>query len=120
MQLLYTAGLVSAAQQKESAIRAHLAPLFKSASPLGHHRALRRASVPRDPGDHPRQAPLSMGSSRQEYCSVWPCLPPGALPNPGIEPVSLMSPALAERSFITGITWEARVFISYLFYTWCH
>ena len=120
MQLLYTAGLVSAAQQKESAIRAHLAPLFKSASPLGHHRALRRASVPRDPGDHPRQPPLSMGSSRQECCSAWPCVPPGALPNPGIEPVSLMSPALAERSFITGITWEARVFISYLFYTWCH
>ena len=24
------------------------------------------------------------------------CLPPGDLPNPGIEPISLMSPALAE------------------------
>ena len=34
------------------------------------------------------QAPLSMGFSRQEYWSGLPC-PPGDLPNPGIEPVSL-------------------------------
>ena len=36
------------------------------------------------------QAPLSMGFSRQEYWSglSWPS--PGDLPNPGIEPVSLM------------------------------
>ena len=34
------------------------------------------------------QAPLSMGFSRQEYCSGLPCLPPGDLPNPGIEPKS--------------------------------
>ena len=36
------------------------------------------------------QAPLSMGFSRQEYWSGRPCPPPGDLPNPGIEPVSLM------------------------------
>ena len=54
VQSLYTAGLVSAVQQKESAIRAHLAPLFKSASPLGHHRALRRAlCAPRPWGPPP-------------------------------------------------------------------
>ena len=41
------------------------------------------------------QAPLSMGSSRQEYWSGLPCPPPGDLPDPRIEPVSLMSPALA-------------------------
>ena len=35
-----------------------------------------------------RQAPLSMGFSRQEYWSGLPCLPPGDLPNPGIEPRS--------------------------------
>ena len=34
------------------------------------------------------QAPLSMGFSRQEYWSGLPCLPPGDLPDPGIEPVS--------------------------------
>ena len=31
-----------------------------------------------------RQTPLSMGFSRQEYCSGLPCLPPGDLPNTGI------------------------------------
>ena len=53
------------------------------------------------------QAPLSMGFSRQEYCSGLPCPPPGDLPNPGIEPVSLTSHALAGRSFTTTATWEA-------------
>ena len=32
-----------------------------------------------------RQAPLSMGFSRQEYWSGLPCPPPGDLPNPKIE-----------------------------------
>ena len=36
------------------------------------------------------QAPLSMGFSRQEYWSRLPCPPPGDLPDPGIEPDSLM------------------------------
>jgi len=38
-----------------------------------------------------------MGFSRQEYWSGLPCPPPGDLPNPRIELVSLMSPALAEE-----------------------
>ena len=42
-------------------------------------------------------APLSMGFSRQEYCSGWPYPPPGDLPGPGIEPGSPMSAALAGR-----------------------
>ena len=41
------------------------------------------------------QSPLSMGFSRQEYQSGLPCPPPGDLSNPGTEPMSLMSPALA-------------------------
>ena len=32
-----------------------------------------------------RQAPLSMGFSRQDYWSGLPCPPPGDLPNLGIE-----------------------------------
>ena len=40
------------------------------------------------------QAPLSMGFTRQEYWSGLPCPPPRDLPTPGIEPPSLMSPAL--------------------------
>ena len=47
------------------------------------------------PWTEARQAPLSMGFSRQEYWSGLPCPPPGDLPDPGIEPTSLMSPALA-------------------------
>ena len=35
------------------------------------------------------QAPLSMGFSRQEYWSGFPCPPPGDLPDPGIKPVFL-------------------------------
>ena len=44
------------------------------------------------------QAPLSMGFSRQEYWSELPCPPPGNLPDAGIEPASLTSPALAGGS----------------------
>ena len=47
------------------------------------------------------QAPLSMGFSRQEYWSRFPCPPPADLPDPGIKLVSLMSPALAGRFFST-------------------
>ena len=50
------------------------------------------------------QAPVSMGFSRQEYWSVWPCPPPGTLPHPGIEPASFMSPALAGKFFTTSTT----------------
>ena len=53
-------------------------------------------------------ASLSMGFSRQEFYNGWPHPPPGALPNPGIEPVSLMSPAVAGR-FFTSATWEAHI-----------
>ena len=41
------------------------------------------------------QDPLSMEFSRQEYWRGLPFSTPGDLQNPGIEPVSLMSPALA-------------------------
>ena len=41
------------------------------------------------------QSPLSIEFSSQEYWSGLPCAPPGDLPDPGIEPVSPASPALA-------------------------
>ena len=47
------------------------------------------------------QAPLSVGFSGQEYWSGLPFPPPGDLPNPGIEPMSLVSPAMAGRFFTT-------------------
>ena len=44
------------------------------------------------------QAPLSMGFSRQEYWSRLPFPLPEDLPDPGIEPTSRTSPALAGGS----------------------
>ena len=44
---------------------------------------------------------LSMGFSRQEYWNGLPCPPPGDLPNPGTEPASSVSPALAGGFFTT-------------------
>ena len=43
-----------------------------------------------------RKAPLSMGLSRQEYCSGSPCPPPVTLPDPGIR---FVSPASAGGFF---------------------
>ena len=45
-----------------------------------------------------RQAPLSMGFSRQEYWNGLPFPSPEALPNPGIEP---RSPALQADSLLS-------------------
>ena len=53
------------------------------------------------------QAPPSMGFSRQEYWCRLLCPSPGDLPNPGIKPMSLKSPALAGRFFTTSSTGEA-------------
>ena len=50
------------------------------------------------------QPSLSMGFFRKEYWSGLPCPPPGDLPDPGIEPVSL---ALAGGLFTISTTWEA-------------
>ena len=45
------------------------------------------------------QAPMSMEFSKQEYYCGLPLPPPGDLPNSGIKPASLVSPALAGRFF---------------------
>ena len=48
-----------------------------------------------------RQAPLSIGFTRQEYWSGLPFPTLGDLPDPGNKPASLASPALAGRFFTT-------------------
>ena len=55
------------------------------------------------------QALLSMEFSRQEFQSGLPFLPPGNLPDPRIEQMSFMSPALGGRFFTTKVTWEPKV-----------
>ena len=47
------------------------------------------------------EGPLSMGFSGQEYWSALPFPSPGDPPDPGIEPMSCASPALADRFFTT-------------------
>ena len=43
---------------------------------------------------------------QEEYWSGLPCPFPGDLPEPGIEPMYLTSPALAGGFFTTSATWE--------------
>ena len=49
-----------------------------------------------------RQAPLSMGFSRQQYYSVLAFSPPGDLPGPGIEPKSVALQADSLSSELSG------------------
>ena len=58
------------------------------------------------------QAPPSMGFSRQEHCSGLPSPILGHLPDPGIEPMSLSSPASTGGFFASGTTWETIVIFS--------
>ena len=56
------------------------------------------------------QAPrllCSWSFSRQEYLNRLSFPPPGDLPDPGIKPMSLASPALAGGFSTTNTTWEA-------------
>ena len=52
------------------------------------------------------QALQSRRFSRQAYWNGLSCLPPGDLPDPGMDPSSLKSPALAGGLFTTSTTWE--------------
>ena len=81
----------------------------------GHHRdscvcvlsCFSRVQLFETPRTVALQVLLSMGFFWQEYWSGLPFPFPGDLPNPGIKPVSLMSPALAGRFFTTSATWKA-------------
>ena len=64
-------------------------------------------SVMSDSLRHCGLEPSSHGISRTEYWSGLPCPSPGDLPDPETEPMSLKSPALADRFFTTSAIWEA-------------
>ena len=64
-----------------------------------HVKSVQMCSTLRPPWTVNCQAPLSVGFSRQEYCSGLPCPPPGDLPNLRTEPLFLRSPALAGKFF---------------------
>ena len=71
-----------------------------------HAKSLSHVQLCATPWTVAHQAPLPMGFSRQEYWNGLPCSPPGDLPVPGIEPMSLTSPALAGEFFATNANWE--------------
>ena len=62
-----------------------------------------------------QQAPLFMEFSQPKYWSRLPFSTPEDLPNPGIKPTCLMSPALAGGFFITSTTWEAHIMNMYIY-----
>ena len=59
-----------------------------------------------------RQAPPSLGFSRQEYWSGLPFLPPGDLPDPGIEPGS---PALQADSLPSELEYSSSIYLCIIF-----
>ena len=67
-------------------------------------KSLSRVRLFATPGTIARQAPLSMGFSRQEHWSGLPCPPLGDLPNPRIKPESLIFSALVGMFFTTSVT----------------
>jgi len=73
----------------------YLAFLFKTICMCG--KLFQTCPTLHDPMAH--QSTLSMGFSRQENCNGLPYTPPGDLPNPGIEPATLLSLVLAGRFF---------------------
>ena len=71
-----------------------------------------------DPWTIACQAFLFVEFSREEYWSRVPFPTVSDLPDQGIKPVSLVSPALTGGFFTTGGTWEA-CFIVYTFTIEC-
>ena len=72
---------------------------FTNVSTGGDGLVARSCSTLAIPWTVPCQAPLSIGFSRQEYWSGLPFPSPEDLPNPGIESMSPVSPALQADSF---------------------
>ena len=110
--ILYQLSYQFSSVQSFSHVRLFVIP--GTASFLVHHQLPELAQTHVHPvGDAIQQShPLSSPSPpafnllQQEYWSGLPCPPPEDLPDPGIEPISLMSPALAGRFFTTSATWE--------------
>ena len=69
-----------------------------------------------DPMDCSPPGSLSMRFSRQEYWSGLLCPPPRHLPDPGIEPVSVICPTLAGGFFTTNATVIFTSLLIFLFF----
>ena len=78
-----------------------------------HAKSLQSCLTLCDPMDCSLPGSSVHGILQAEYWSGLPCPPPGELPNPGIEPTSRMSAALAEGWFTSNATWEALFYLTY-------
>ena len=82
-------GAATLENSMENSQKLKIESLYDPASPSGYVCMLSgfsRVQIFATPWTVARQAPLSMGFSRQEYWSGLPFASPGELPNPGIEP----------------------------------
>ena len=61
-----------------------------------------------DPTDCSPPGSSVHGFSRQEHCNGQPLPILGGLPDPGVEPTSPASPALAGRCFTTTVIWKVQ------------
>ena len=66
-----------------------------------------------------RQASSVHGFSRKEYWSGLSFPSPGDLPDPGIKPVSLKSPELADWFFSNSTTQKTQVYVYWSFVSHC-
>ena len=69
-------------------------------------KSLQSCQILCDPVDSSPPGSSVYGISRQEQWSRFPCPPPGKFPNPGTEPASLISLALAGGFFRASFTWS--------------
>ena len=74
-----------------------------------HTKSFQSCPILCDPMDCSLPGSSTHGILQARILSALPCPPPGDPGNPGIEPESLMSPALAGRFFISSTTWEAHL-----------
>ena len=90
----FNKGFKNRPHQKKKKI--HASSLYSLRIACVHVESLKHCLTQCDLVDcNPTRLPLSMGFSRQEYCNGLPGPPPGYLPDPGIEPASPVTPALA-------------------------
>ena len=80
---------------------------LKNPEKIVHAKLLQSCLTLWDPMDHSPPGSSVHGFSSQEYWSGLPFPPPREFPDPGIEPSSLLSPALEGGFFTTSATWEA-------------
>ena len=104
---LWQTGSLTQHLNREGSWQSSLSPIGLNQGACMHAKSLQLCMTLCDPMDCAPPSSFVHGILQANYWSVLPCPPPGDLPNLGIKPSSLTSPALAGRFFTTSTTWEA-------------